>query len=122
MQRVVPARPPLRELRIERMLHRVQRVAERLEQPTRDLLAARDRQDREPRLQRQHLLRQFRTRVAPAGHRGAEDRKSTRLNSSHVEISYAVFCLKKKKKLLNIVQHLIQKQTIYNPNQQKKLL
>src|SRR5690554_7409134 len=28
----------------------------------------------------------------------AEDRKSTRLNSSHVRISYAVFCLKKKKK------------------------
>src|SRR5438874_5206174 len=27
------------------------------------------------------------------------DRKSTRLNSSHVEISYAVFCLKKKKNL-----------------------
>src|SRR5690349_22798489 len=26
-----------------------------------------------------------------------EDRKSTRLNSSHVEISYAVFCLKKKR-------------------------
>src|SRR5690606_41411255 len=33
----------------------------------------------------------------------APDRKSTRLNSSHVKISYAVFCLKKKKKpsLLN---------------------
>src|SRR5690349_23027547 len=30
-----------------------------------------------------------------------EDRKSTRLNSSHVEISYAVFCLKKKKKISN---------------------
>src|SRR5690606_42032970 len=30
----------------------------------------------------------------PVGHR---DRKSTRLNSSHVKISYAVFCLKKKK-------------------------
>src|SRR5215471_20487149 len=29
---------------------------------------------------------------------GPADRKSTRLNSSHVEISYAVFCLKKKKK------------------------
>src|SRR5690349_23499439 len=29
------------------------------------------------------------------------DRKSTRLNSSHVEISYAVFCLKKKKKNKN---------------------
>src|SRR5438874_3918541 len=28
----------------------------------------------------------------------SRDRKSTRLNSSHVEISYAVFCLKKKKK------------------------
>src|SRR5207249_10347340 len=29
---------------------------------------------------------------------GSEDRKSTRLNSSHVSISYAVFCLKKKNK------------------------
>src|SRR5579872_6743690 len=29
------------------------------------------------------------------------DRKSTRLNSSHVRISYAVFCLKKKKPLFN---------------------
>src|SRR5690606_41630009 len=42
----------------------------------------------------------------PAAHRRsrgprrlrARDRKSTRLNSSHVKISYAVFCLKKKKK------------------------
>src|SRR5207249_8605367 len=31
-------------------------------------------------------------------HRQRRDRKSTRLNSSHVSISYAVFCLKKKKK------------------------
>src|SRR5438132_5899348 len=30
-----------------------------------------------------------------------QDRKSTRLNSSHTVISYAVFCLKKKKKMLN---------------------
>src|SRR5690606_41237255 len=30
-------------------------------------------------------------------HLGTVDRKSTRLNSSHVKISYAVFCLKKKK-------------------------
>src|SRR3712207_8204872 len=30
------------------------------------------------------------------------DRKSTRLNSSHANISYAVFCLKKKKKLLSL--------------------
>src|SRR3712207_9059774 len=34
--------------------------------------------------------------MAAAG--AAEDRKSTRLNSSHANISYAVFCLKKKKK------------------------
>src|SRR5690554_7760278 len=33
-----------------------------------------------------------------AGGELKEDRKSTRLNSSHVRISYAVFCLKKKKK------------------------
>src|SRR5256885_12665606 len=32
------------------------------------------------------------------GGRSREDRKSTRLNSSHLVISYAVFCLKKKKK------------------------
>src|SRR2546427_6876995 len=32
-------------------------------------------------------------------HRGPRDRKSTRLNSSHSQISYAVFCLKKKNKL-----------------------
>src|SRR5690349_23717479 len=31
------------------------------------------------------------------------DRKSTRLNSSHVEISYAVFCLKKKKTIKHLV-------------------
>src|SRR5690349_21948950 len=39
--------------------------------------------------------------AAGVGAGGAEDRKSTRLNSSHVEISYAVFCLKKKKKKTN---------------------
>src|SRR5690349_22740186 len=35
-------------------------------------------------------------RMIAAGIEAFEDRKSTRLNSSHVEISYAVFCLKKK--------------------------
>src|SRR2546430_13715628 len=34
------------------------------------------------------------------------DRKSTRLNSSHSQISYAVFCLKKKK--INIQTHILQ--------------
>src|SRR5436305_12116961 len=42
------------------------------------------------------LRRRRRRRAARARRRGA-DRKSTRLNSSHVRISYAVFCLKKKK-------------------------
>src|SRR5690349_11570681 len=36
--------------------------------------------------------------LAPTRELALQDRKSTRLNSSHVEISYAVFCLKKKKK------------------------
>src|SRR5260221_4061986 len=48
--------------------------------------------------------RQGRCRQAPEGrarHAGlCGDRKSTRLNSSHTVISYAVFCLKKKKKKL----------------------
>src|SRR5437868_12379228 len=38
------------------------------------------------------------TRNGVAAKRVERDRKSTRLNSSHVSISYAVFCLKKKKK------------------------
>src|SRR5690554_7278540 len=37
-----------------------------------------------------------------AGCRALQDRKSTRLNSSHVRISYAVFCLKKKKKTYTV--------------------
>src|SRR5206468_12804496 len=38
---------------------------------------------------------------APAPRSAPADRKSTRLNSSHDQISYAVFCLKKKKKKKN---------------------
>src|SRR5690349_23435044 len=38
--------------------------------------------------------------ASQARRRGGADRKSTRLNSSHVEISYAVFCLKKKTKTI----------------------
>src|SRR5690349_23812797 len=37
--------------------------------------------------------------LRPPSCAAGRDRKSTRLNSSHVEISYAVFCLKKKKKM-----------------------
>src|SRR5437868_7916218 len=64
-----------------------------------------------------------RPRVLPPAARGSRrllrrrarlvDRKSTRLNSSHVSISYAVFCLKKKKVLAHseaLPTHLMQNQ------------
>src|SRR5438067_7498741 len=43
-------------------------------------------------------------RLAEDDHAGKtnQDRKSTRLNSSHVSISYAVFCLKKKNDILDV--------------------
>src|SRR5205807_4346403 len=41
---------------------------------------------------------QYRKRQGDEGRRKNADRKSTRLNSSHLVISYAVFCLKKKKR------------------------
>src|SRR6266516_7089150 len=58
----------------------------------------------------------WRSSNQPAEFRGfrrhAQDRKSTRLNSSHRTISYAVFCLKKKKKEINIA---------YNGKKNKKI-
>src|SRR5882757_6211545 len=50
-------------------------------------------------------------RAASRGRRPARDRKSTRLNSSHANISYAVFCLKKQKKKKN--------NFIFNKNKKK---
>src|SRR5690349_23446915 len=51
------------------------------------------------------------------------DRKSTRLNSSHVEISYAVFCLKKKKKKnkknLNPQKHIHHTYRYNSPNKDR---
>src|SRR5205814_7358161 len=46
-----------------------------------------------------HLLRKLERLLA-------QDRKSTRLNSSHLGISYAVFCLKKKKTKINIYNQI----------------
>src|SRR5690348_17698494 len=45
-----------------------------------------------------HALPRVEDRLGPCRARPLEDRKSTRLNSSHPSISYAVFCLKKKNK------------------------
>src|SRR5690606_40332684 len=50
-----------------------------------------ERAEPQPRLEAVHA-----SALGPGGHAAGEDRKSTRLNSSHVKISYAVFCLKKK--------------------------
>src|SRR5258708_27617810 len=41
--------------------------------------------------------------------KGNKDRKSTRLNSSHQIISYAVFCLKKKKYSINAIKNMLQR-------------
>src|SRR5690625_5879015 len=46
----------------------------------------------------EHATRGGRHEIPNATQKAHGDRKSTRLNSSHVAISYAVFCLKKKKK------------------------
>src|SRR2546427_3816872 len=43
------------------------------------------------------------------------DRKSTRLNSSHSQISYAVFCLKKKKKHKDSLQHTSNTNRLHTP-------
>src|SRR5438067_10521307 len=48
-------------------------------------------------------VRNFRFAGSKSRNCRSQDRKSTRLNSSHVSISYAVFCLKKKK--LSVFQH-----------------
>src|SRR5690349_24131503 len=48
---------------------------------------------------------------------GFRDRKSTRLNSSHVEISYAVFCLKKKKKNITKLTHKLYTMSISTYNE-----
>src|SRR5688572_32021909 len=62
-----------------------------------------DRQPHASLLDRELVVRDV-ERVVPA-----LDRKSTRLNSSHSQISYAVFCLKKKKKTDNA--HTLNKTT-----------
>src|SRR5471030_3462415 len=64
-------------------------------------------------------------RCDPSGKRTADpgqrrDRKSTRLNSSHLGISYAVFCLKKKKKkYYKLFKKKKKKENKKNTNKQK---
>src|SRR5262245_65356703 len=48
------------------------------------------------------MVQRFPTNIIAGIFRFGQDRKSTRLNSSHLGISYAVFCLKKKKQKIEI--------------------
>src|SRR2546429_6251964 len=57
----------------------------------------RSQAQRQYREREQHAWREQRPGILGDGLRRVGDRKSTRLNSSHGYISYAVFCLKKKK-------------------------
>src|SRR3712207_7848533 len=71
--------------------------------PRDDRAAGRDRRAELPR-RRHHRA----ARLLHEG--GARDRKSTRLNSSHANISYAVFCLKKKDKISTICSEVSRSQ------------
>src|SRR5688572_32556029 len=77
-----------RRRRLRRRGGTIDRRDERRPAPGTDLRLARPRQDRLPQPRRPDVR-------GPLRH-GGRDRKSTRLNSSHSQISYAVFCLKKK--------------------------
>src|SRR5438067_7893886 len=78
-----------------------------IKEPSSELISTLSLHDALPisrRLEALHFARELHGtlhRVEPRdrpGTRATRDRKSTRLNSSHVSISYDVFCLKKKKK------------------------
>src|SRR5437868_8841251 len=68
--------------------------------PTGERALSRAQRRSELLLRRHALLRDRRAK----SRRSRRDRKSTRLNSSHVSISYAVFCLKKKKRQYQTAQ------------------
>src|SRR3712207_8653515 len=72
---------------------------------------------REPRRYRRQRVGQVDAAEDPLGRdvpdgRHVRDRKSTRLNSSHANISYAVFCLKKKKETHDYTRYPPQKNHI----------
>src|SRR5690606_41586223 len=75
-------------------------VAQAVARRGRFAVAVEHQQDDAGQRHQQHAEQQPEPRIAPGLLRPvrgeeSEDRKSTRLNSSHVKISYAVFCLKK---------------------------
>src|SRR2546430_13099936 len=90
-------RPPRSTLFPYTTLFRSAQVAQALDQVVRDFPLAVD-------LVRVHALAQEPFELLEERPGPAQDRKSTRLNSSHSQISYAVFCLKKKKSERDTVQ------------------
>src|SRR5437899_5289702 len=68
------------------------------------------RRGRGPRI----VCSEIRSEKGPGNSRRRGDRKSTRLNSSHLGISYAVFCLKKKKKTKNLVDQKVERNKLDN--------
>src|SRR2546427_4716901 len=80
-----------------------QALKEMIERKRRNDFVRKREFDQLRRLRQAELQQASRPGTAPVGvpgpaAQGSQDRKSTRLNSSHSQISYAVFCLKKKKK------------------------
>src|SRR5690606_40869585 len=79
----------------EGVFHR--RIYSMITKSSKRFMGNREQRSRLPK--QQSVMCPFRAMSAIFSKRlGWGDRKSTRLNSSHVKISYAVFCLKKKKK------------------------
>src|SRR5690348_17940013 len=84
--------------------------------PYTTLFRSRSEQSRRPYPHRRHRRRRplcetrlgARPRGPKARQLGVLDRKSTRLNSSHPSISYAVFCLKKKKKQMKNIEREVE--------------
>src|SRR2546427_6973493 len=89
-------RPPRSTLFPYTTLFRSRVAREDAHQPVSRLLRQVLERDRPPLRPRRRDAELRPERLAQLAHR---DRKSTRLNSSHSQISYAVFCLKKKKKI-----------------------
>src|SRR5436309_8861007 len=88
-------RPPRSTLFPYTTLFRSQQVRSRLDEP---LVIERDAPLQPVRAGHRARHGEDMPNAVPSTHWLEGDRKSTRLNSSHVKISYAVFCLKKKKK------------------------
>src|SRR3989442_7762818 len=84
------------ERQVELLHARARHEAERRLEPVAHAVVAEEVVPRVVGVEQAHARRGLRSREVSAVR--CQDRKSTRLNSSHVRISYAVFCLKKKKK------------------------